>query len=272
MADNHLSLTYEVDLGVPGVDHDPTHPLSRAMDDAIQGGRLPGRLTNCFFAYHAAEGQSHLRWLGVFGCTPTGRVLFFPGYFLRLLNYAHGKSQQRVNAFDIDHITLEPGLKKWHLTGARGRRQGGMTTRNLGGGCLLWFGMSVTRPDVLRAVKRETRIEATVPSSDVDRRSTALLDAVRGAHDFIVMLPPHLGQNIENGFLHFAVLVGAEQFDSYMGAELALPKGSPMASALNVGSTFPVRIHRSQLADGIFLQVTCSFVPGVLARPVIFSW
>ncbi|MDH3671606.1 MAG: hypothetical protein OES46_10630, partial [Gammaproteobacteria bacterium] len=214
-----------------------------------------------------------LRWLGVFATTYKGRTLFFPGYNLSLLAYCHGHAVDSSRQFKIDHITLEPDLRKWHLTGTRRRHQYGPITRDLGNGRYLWFGMSISGVEVFRLLKEHTIVEAETPDSDVQRRGDIFMQARRGARDFLVTPPPNRCAPDTNCLLHFAVIVGKTNFQSYREHDLALPHGSPLLlDPIPSPHEYHVKVHREQMGSDVYLQVSCAWSPGRLAHPVVFAW
>jgi len=267
-----LKLTWKFDLGGDGEDADPKNPIARALDNLLSHGTPSRKFAHALFTPNPTGARPELRWLGVFVHTDRGRIVFFPGYFLRLLQYANGRSMQQVRQFEIDHVTLENDFRTWHVTGTADDRQGGMRTRDLENGRYLWFGMSVAQPDVLRAVMKRTTITGLSPGSDSRRRISCFRSARQDVHDFIVV-PPQEWKSKEHSFLHFSVIVGRTPFAEYRGPDIALPEGSPLVHDLPpIGSPFPVSSHLNQLDDDAYLQVTCARVQGRLDQPVVFAW
>lgn len=269
---NKVSISYEINVGAPGIDDDPRNPIARALDDLLLNGNPTQRFLNCFFSVNINGQLSSPRWFGVFAHTSGERVLFFPGYFLSLLEYGRGLIKQPITPFEVDHVTLEHDLRRWHVTGKNQRRQGGMATRHIGEGRALWFGMSVANPEVLRPLMRETTIQGSSPATDTDRRIECFRAATQGAQD-ILLMPPEIPRLPDNSFLHFSVIAGRHDFADYRGHEHALPEGSPLVEILApIGSRFELRSHRAKLGDDLHLQLSCFFMQGRLNQPVVFGW
>jgi hypothetical protein len=269
---NNVSISYMINVGAPGIDNDPKNPIARALDDLLLNGNPTQKFLNCLFSVNV-NGQLHsFRWLGVFAHTSGERVLFFPGYFLSLLEYGRGRVKQPVKPFEIDHVTLERDLRRWHVTGRNQKRQGGMTTRDIGEDRFLWFGMSVANPEVLRPLMRETTIQGSVPATDTDRRMGCFQDATRNVQD-ILLTTPEMPKWPDSSFLHFSVIAGRNDFADYRDQGHALPESSPLAEILPpIGSRFEVRTHRAKLGDDLHLQLSCFFMQGRLIQPVVFAW
>jgi hypothetical protein len=261
-----LSITWEMDHGVPGDDLDPDNPLARSLHRLLTTGKPFSRLSLAFFGNVPKDPP---RWFGSFVVSDGDRVVFFPGLAdsdrrIRIVGTAATGRQ-----IQLDHITLEKNLDSWHMTsrGSADHLSGG-TTEPLGNGALFWFGWSVADEATLRLVRRNTATEAAVPPTDAERRTQVLEEARDGA------VFPHISVSDvasvgQERFLHFSVFVGRTGFTPHQGTTLGIPWGAPfLASPLpSVISNLVLRWHKFAVSADVEVQVTAMRLPGQLGVP-----
>ena len=147
------------------------------------------------------------------------------------------------------------------------------TDVSLGKDRVLWFGMSLFGPAVLRVVHEETRITCVAPPGDSKRRWEVFRNARDGAQFPIVALNDEHPISDERGFMHVGLIVGPKGFEHYSGTELGFPHESPfladpLPSELN---RLPLRSHRLELSDNLDIQITSCILPGQINVPVTLT-
>lgn len=272
---NDIQLNWQIDQGSPGIDSDPRNPLSRALNSPFNDGRPQRRLGLCFFG--ADDGEisdiGPLRWIGAFVLSSEGRIIFFPGFAFQpqWVRIARKQAPHRHCDINIDHVSLENDMHRWHFT-SHGSvdHLGSGNTVDLGEGRFLWFGLSVADSSVLKEVRRETIVRAQVPASDAKRRMDCFRESREGAVFNIVSLHSDARDRFQEGFLHFAFITGPSGFPDYSGPQFGIPFGSPFlreqlpAQLTNV----PFRLHRVSLGTQLDIEVIAIWLPGALTERV----
>ncbi len=272
---NHLlKLTWYLEYGAQGTDDDPDNPLSRAVNRLFEDGKPFQRIALCFFG-DLAPGVSRstpVRWLGVFTLSAAGQVIFFPGFAARpagMVSFRrHPSHPLHDQAFQVDHLSLEKDRTQFHLTEPKSKGHlRGWPTYPLGDGRVLWCGMSVARETALRELKAETLVISDAPPSDSRRRSAVFLQAREGAEFLWVSLHPEARRHFQEGFLHFAFIVGLQEFPPYEGDQLGFPFDSPdLSQPLLPGvlEGLPLCHHRLSLGSSVDIQIVTMWLPGTL--------
>ena len=268
-----LTITLTAHDGTPGVDRDAANPLARALNRLLRTGKPFERLHACYF--DPLPMASGIRWFGVFVISEAGRVVYFPG--LTQLHdrtfTSRGTETITRRKFTVDHLSLQADRKSWHLTGTGTKPHvGKYSTTDLGNGRVLWFGMSVASPDVLRRLHVNTDVEAHVPSGDSRRRGEVLMDARDGIVFNTVLFSELNRKLVVPSFAHFYVIAGPCGFPAFRGSVPGLPIGSPYVSPplLNL-SELPLRIHRISLEPHVDLDVVTMILPGSVTVPAALT-
>ena len=268
-----LELTWRMDGCSPGIDNSPDNPLARATDRLFRLGRPFFRLNKCFFR----EPDGTIRWFGIFVHSAGGRLLFFPGFgevHTHLLGYEADVPRWN-QPFNLDHLTLEPDRKTWHVTSPNSADHlGKLYTRELGSGRAHWFSMSTASASELRLARESTQVSALTPARDVTRRTEVFRSAREGAMFQLLQLNTEVQPHPQGpAFLHFSVLVGPIGFPPLENEILGLPHGGPF-----LPDTFgpqpvqaPIRVHRVQLSNKVELEITATCLPGQLKSQVVFT-
>lgn len=267
-----LEITWRMDGCAPGIDNSQDNPLSRATDRLFRLGRPFFRLNKCFFR----EPNGTLRWFGIFVHSAGDRVLFFPGFgkvHTHLVGYK--VEVPRWNQpFHLDHLTLEPNRRTWHVTSPKSDDHlGKLYTRKLGSGRVHWFSMSTANASELRLVRECTQVRALTPPQDVDRRTEVFRNAREGAMFQLLQLNTEQPHAQAPAFLHFSVVVGPSGFPPLESEILGLPRGSPFLPEVSGSQPInaPIRVHRVQLSDKIDLEITATCMPGQLRSQAVFT-
>ena len=272
-----LELTWEIKGGSIGTDDDPYNPLSRAIRQLFTEGKPFMRLVLCFcFDRRKHTDNPIMRWLGVFVLSAGKQIVFFPGFQqskLYVLNGYRGKDQVWKEYFDFDHITMEPGHRRWHITSRDSTHRKGPRSTALGKQRFLWCGLSVKSLDELRVVKSRTKVIGCVPESDAKRRWNVFAKARNQAVDHILKWHSQVWEQDLDGYWHFGLIIAPLSSSTYMGRKLGFPEGSPFMNGPRPTEhvRLPVRNHRLKLSSEIGLQITTAVVPGCLRVPIIFT-
>ena len=267
-----IQLIWKMGYGAPGCDTDVGSPIARATNQLFKEGKPFSNLCMCFFKDTSAT----LRWFGVFVQSAGNRIVFFPGFAhdFDQIQGIHGNSLQWHQSFDFDHISLEKDRSKWHVTSTFSKRHlGSPRTLPLDRTRVLWFGISIAAPHVMRHVKQETKIVVNTPPSD-SRRIYEVFRKARESVKFpIVSLNEDHPIPFSEWFLHFGLIVGPKGFQPYLGGELGFPFGSPclirpLPEKL-IG--LPIRSHKLELSDNNDIQIVVCCLPGRLKIPVAIT-
>lgn len=271
-----LEFTWTMDIGEDGVDDDPTNPLSRSLECLLRSGQPLQKTALCFCSLPSKPGEpARLRWLGAFVFSVGERVIYFPGYAAMPNTLVGMRGPARIwdSKVPVDHLSLEKNRDSWHATTPRSKKHfGGPTTLDLGEGKALWFGMSVTDGNALRAAKKLTVARATVPLSDAQRRTDVFRQA-REATTFPIVTPNLATTAYAPGFYHFSFIVGPVGFPTYAGCEHGFPRGSPFLAAPLPDSMPGVAasMYCCRLEPFCDLQVTVMRLPGALTVPLTIT-
>jgi len=275
---DNIQLTWEIDHGSPGIDSDPYNPLCRAVNSPFNDGRPHQSLSLCFFGDFDSRTNdvTTLRWIGAIVLSAGERIIFFPGlnFQPQWVRLAQTQPPHRHHNINIDHISLEKDMQRWHFTSVNSTNHLGTgRTIDLGQRRFLWFGLSVASPDVLKEVKRETVVRARVPASDAKRRMECFLASREGAVFNIIHLTSDAKDRFKEGFLHFAFIAGPHCFPDYKGPQFAIPFDSPflrerLPSPL---TNVPLRLHRLSLGTQVDIEVVAMWLPGALTERVTLT-
>jgi len=200
--------------------------------------------------------------------------MFFPGFenVYDGIHASHDKKLVTKNHFLLDHLTLEPDLKKWHVsTAGSADHYGSPRTHDLGDGRRLWFGLSAANHTEYRQLYRETEANFLTPPADTDRRREIFRSA-RDNQEFLLLTAPSSLFLNSPSFIHVAVIAGPAGFEYYLEEKLRIPFDSPYLI-----SDVPRNIHGLQSTTfriglgNIDLQITIVKVPGRMRSGVLFS-
>lgn len=275
---HEIELSWHLEGGLPGTDNDPDNPFSRAARSPLADGRPQSNLSLCFYndaEADGSEGKPNLRWFGAFILSSKGHLIFFPGFNFNptWVEVAKGRRQKRYG-IQIDHITLEKNLDRWHYTspGSDHHLGSGLTT-DLGENRFLWFGLSIVDSSVLRVVREKTVFRVKVPSSDTKRRTNVFMTSREGAVFNIISLHPDAKYSFDTGFLHFGLIVGPLGFPEYSGPNFGIPFGSPFVTKALPSPliNIPLRLHRVSIGSRVDIEIVVLWLPGSLKERVTFT-
>lgn len=273
---DELRFSWDIDIGIEGIDDDPINPFARALKNLLdpKNGQ-PLKKLGLVFTQYPEQSTPPVRWLGTFVYSAGDRLLFFPGYNFKpdkFLAY-QGPGLNHDRNLPIDHISLEKDQESWHCTSPKSKNHfGGPRTMDLGEGRVLWLGMSIGGPDVLRPVRKRTVIKAAVAASDATRR-TEIFQKAREAVSYPLIQP-----NRTNGaptgpyFYHYSFIVGPVGFPDYHGAEHGFPLGSPfLENGLPENAQIPSVTYRLSLAPYCDMLISMMIMPGKMTVPIAFT-
>jgi hypothetical protein len=176
--------------------------------------------------------------------------------------------------FQLDHLSLEKNHTQWHYTTPQSRNhlKAGRTVP-LGDERFFWFGMSVAREMELRELKAETMLTASTPRSDSGRREEVFRKAIEGTECLCISLLPEARMRFQQGFLHFAFIVGPKGFPDYEGPYFGFPLGYPFLSQPlpDALEKLPICVNRLSVGSAIDIQLLSMWLPGTLREAFTFT-
>lgn len=262
--------------GSPSIDDDPSNPLSRALNQLLVEGGPFNSLSLCFYTPTNRPQMPSAKWLGVLVHSAGNRIIFFPGFSFSSdwLRTYRGLVFQSHIAFQLDHLSLDNGFRRWHFTSPDSAHHlAAGHTEELGEGRYLWFGMSTASLAIMREMRTETIVRAPAPSSDVERRLRSFGEAHDQGSYHGISLDPGAELQFEEGFLHFSFIASPVDASIYRGERHAIPFGSPFLDGAlpNPIRGLLVRAHQVRLTPTITIQITAMWLPGSLTVPTTFT-
>lgn len=255
-----IELQWHTGIGVPGEDSHHSNPLWRSVAHLFKTGRPFKTLAMSFLA-----ADDDCRWFGIF--VEGKHIIFFPGLAQEYDSAEMGRDGAiSTHSFALDHLTLDLGQRKWHVTSSN--REGHLTARGLheiGGGRALWFGMAFDEPKQLRQLVERTTCTFDAPPSDSMRRRSIVRQAREGVAFPLMRVPDN--PDLYPSYIHASVIVGPTGFPDYLGDDHAFP-GNDLLAHPNTMERVRLlgRIHRVSLSS-IDLQITLFRLPGQLRMP-----
>lgn len=202
--------------------------LARPYMRLFREGKEIGKITYVFFQVN--QWPSHV--LGSLCYTTKPRVLFYPGLIERKVNWSYTKpwfKSIKSSGF-VDHLTLEKGYVKWHVTilepdGTKRVLLQSYRTRHVDKGVLWWFSLSIRGPELLETTPEEHTLTFPSPPKDSSRRVELMMKARENAIHHLVTLD---SMKLETGeFLHFDFFIGREDTTARLINEGQLPCYAP---------------------------------------------
>lgn len=200
-----VSINQEFPDGEPGCSNALDSALARPYRVLIEQGRSTGRINHVFYS-----DSTHSYILGSLCNADSGRLIFFPGVLGRKVAWDTQKGKLPAGAM-MDHITLEPDFKSWHLTvfreGKKDKQRplSSRCTVEIEPGLDYWFGMSIRSANLLEKAYQRHTFSFSVPSTDIKRYSRIILSSKQRAIHNNTCLPKEDAGDHE--FLHFDFLL-----------------------------------------------------------------
>jgi hypothetical protein len=268
-----LNLTFTMEQGAPGTDNDPRNPISRALTSLMKDSSLLPTFTQAFLIDETAA--EPWRWLGIFVGSAGERILFFPGFKEQITRVrgSRGESLHFDRQFRLDHVSLEKHRDTWHITTARSKdHQGGPEATDLGDGRVLWFGLSLASPEVLRELRQETVATFEVPDRTAQWKADQFKKSREGKEFPGVYLPERPDAARGPIFPLISVIVGPTGFEPYRGPLWGWPYGSEFTRGEPKGDwAIPSWHQRFKLDEKTDIQLTAIWAPGELTIPAVMS-
>jgi hypothetical protein len=146
-------------------------------------------------------------------------------------------------------------------------RNSGFPTIDLGDGRVLWFGLSIPHPHVLRPLRESTKAIGQVNARDARRRADVFVRAREGVDFNDLMFNTEIEHIPQPSYAHFTVIAGPSDFPEYIGEKLAFPIGSPFAKLPERFTKIPMRRHRLRLTPYADVEITTAILPGEITVP-----
>ena len=271
--DNIIVLTIEFD-GVPSGKQAPEPEtglpcvsLLRPFRRIAQLGKPTGTINYVFF-----QGNSSYYTAGSLAYSPESCLLFFPGLTIRSIKWFKGKHEtlhKEAPLGAIDHLTLEPGYKRGHITTSTGKRIK-HRTKLIGPDTVLWFAMSTRSLQLLEPLYSKVKFSFACPPSDSKRR---VEDIMKAKEDAIFHLISLAGNDKfgDDEFLHLEFFVGPDRESSVKDYPIVEPL--LVTASDNEIQQLPIRLHPVSLqglTDKVWIRV--SKPHGKLADDVIVTF
>ena len=260
-------------MGCRNEDDDAKNPISLALTSLMKDNTLLPTFTQAFLI-DETEGQPW-RWLGVFVRSAGDRILFFPGFKEEIIRVrgSRGEELKFDRPFKVDHLSLEKDRGSWHITTRRSRdHQGGPPATDLGGGRVLWFGMSLASTEVMRELRQETVATFDVPDRTAEWKVKQFIASRQGKEFPGLYMPPRTDVALGPFFPLIAVIVGPTEFEWYNGPLWGWPYGSGFAKGEPSGQwKISTRHQRFHLDDTTDIQLTAIWTPGQLSIPAVLA-
>ncbi len=217
--------------------------IARPFRVLIEKGWDTGRVNHLFLS-----DVGHFSVVGSLCYTPSGRLIFFPGIIGRKTLWDSEKGDLRESGI-VDHITLEPNSKSWHLTifkDGKKDRTSQLPSRRVSEiepGLNYWFGMSVESISVFEKQFQTYLFSFPVPSEESDKY-IKILDQSKKDSKFHSMSLIQEGVGKEE-FLHLDFLVDNRTNRDELPHNIAwVPSGPPaLVGPLEKTDNFLIRAH-----------------------------
>lgn len=272
---NIISISLKLEDIGQGIKTGIANALVRPYRVLINEERKVGRVSYVFYQ----ENNVFYRIFGSFCYAPSGRLLFFHGLKRKQLLWDSADMVRSMPTKDIDHFTIEPDWKSWHITTLEKHKEKDkrISSRKLlktQPNVFFWFGLSVRSLNELENVPKETNW--TFPVSNQSRVINIFNESRNKAIWNILKLYPDQQLNNDK-FLHFDVYLDTRRFRFFRGIpnlKVVSPTDKPALKEKisNKNDDIPVRIHKIKLkglnAD-IYVVVSCHY--GLLSNPTIIT-
>lgn len=246
--------------------------IARPFRVLIEKGLDTGRVNHLFFF-----DSGHFSVVGSLCYTSTGRLIFFPGVIGRKTLWDSEKGDLKEGGV-VDHLTLEPNSKSWHLTIHRDGKKDKSSqlpsrrTFQVEPGLDYWFGMSVASSSVFEKQFQNYLFSFPVHSG-VSSKYLKILEQSKKDSKFHSMSLVHEG--IESGeFLHFDFLIDNRKNKEETPKNIvSVPYGPPaLVNPLELTGDFIIRAHPVEIPTfpGNILVLVSKHV-GELTNEVIFG-
>lgn len=231
----------------------PCVSLLRPFRRIAQLGKPTGRINYVFFQ----ENNSYYI-AGSLAYSPESCVLFFPGLTIRSIKWFKGKHQmlRKEGSFGvIDHLTLEPGYKRGHITTSTDKRIK-HKTQLIGANTVFWFAMSTRSPLLLEPLYSKVRFSFTCPPNDSKRR---IEDIMKAREDAVFHLMSLAGNDKvgDDEFLHLEFFIGPG--DEFSAGDFPIVQPLLATASDNEMQQLPVRLHPvglQGLNDKVWIRVS----------------
>ena len=184
-----------------GTSRSPDSVLIRPFRKLFNEGSSVGRLV---YILYQERDVFPSRLLASLVYSDQKRFIFFPGLIIRKFNWTTRIGKQNLIGHDIDHITLEPCMRKWHFTSTSSKKRSNYRTQEIEKDVYYWFGMSVGRKDFLEEAPEELIIEFKCPESDASRRFGEIFRSRDGSKFPLILMDK---TRPDDCFIHFDIFV-----------------------------------------------------------------
>lgn len=242
-----------------------SHRTFRAMKKLVEEG-FP---QEAFFVL-TLKTDAELFYLGSICLSRDEKIIFFPGV-------KHNTIEKEFTGTymgkQIDHLTLERNLKRWHVTLAgKDYIKPNPRTRPIGDGLLYWFSFNfktlTSLPQFLKqgSTYSITDIFTSIPSTHSQQREAFLKQSLNAGRTEILTPKVITGCPVQQigKYFHFSFLVDTNP-DKEKKINFAKPP-------LQCEKTELVSSHRIEIKEHLDLVIVCAYLPGELPHSVLYNW
>lgn len=154
---------------------------------------------------------NYIKVLGCICYTTAGQILFYPSfptdYLTKFKNM--DKPEKDLRNITIDHFTLEPSFKKWHVTYSTCNSKDqklhlrGLNTQKIDDNIINWFGMSINSEVKFEQAYRINSFSYLYPVSDGERRIQDIASSIKYRDDCLITAPIIDEYSDKDSFYHF---------------------------------------------------------------------
>jgi hypothetical protein len=245
----------------------PRVSLLRPFRRIAQLGKPTGTINYVFF-----QGNSSYYTAGSLAYSPESCLLFFPGLTIRSIKRFKGKHEvlhKEASLEAIDHLTLEPGYKRGHITTSTGKKIK-HKTKLTGPDTVFWFAMSTRSPKLLEPIYSKVKFSFACPPSDSKRRVEDIMKAKEAAVFHLISLAGN-DKVGDDEFLHLEFFVVPDGESSAKDFPMVRPLLATASD--NEMQQLRIRLHPvglQGLNDKVWIRV--SKPRGKLADDVIITF
>lgn len=238
--------------------------LVKPFRSLLTEGKLIGKLKYIFYK----EGNTFFT-LGTF-VKSKKYLLFFPGLVTTKLTKSPADGEFN-DIMHIDHFSLEPNLRKWHITmkekRTEGKRVKSKNTKRVSDTLFLWFVLGVKSIDKLEKTPKKQKIVLQSPNFlDLKRRHKEMINSRKNSIFHITELDYDINKNY---YLNYEFFVSKEKLIDYPTIE-TIYTAKHLSSNKELPHVEKSRAHILSINDfsgSVYVRITKN--PGILEEDAV---
>jgi hypothetical protein len=281
-SDRIIQIKHEFEFGESGINKEIDSALFRPLRVLTNEGKPIGHYQYLFFhnKQRIHNCKSNFLVLGSFVYSTGKQILFFPGILGRhftIYNSDGTIERKEENLNKIDHISLEPSQKRWHVTyydeEVNKKHEQRFPVNKIDEQITHWFSMSIKDINKFEILKGKNEISFQCSENDSKRRLNEHTNAIKNAiHNIIEILDAR--SVVDPSFIHFDFFVREKKDEKYSVPGVCFARQSLLGDQyLLPNGPVPVRTHRIQL-EGFTGDIIISgtLMSGPLSDDVILTF